>query len=491
MSVLFWSILFIPLIGSVILYGCQKPSLGCNLNFLFSFVAFVLVMILTYGFWHYENYVYSFCAKQFYLDSISLLLLCLVAFISMTTAWFSRTYMLQNFLENRITAKRLRLYNALYQLFVLTMFMALLANNLGILWVSLEGATLTTVLLVSLYRTPEAIEAAWKYFILCIVGIALALFGTVLVYFSAQMIVNAHDAILWSEIAKHANKLNGTILTLAFVFIFVGYGTKIGLVPLHNWLPDAHSESPGPMSTLLSGLLLNIALYALLRFKILIDLAIANNIADKLFIGFGLLSLLFASLALYRQNNIKRLFSYSSIEHMGLITFAFGISSPLANFAGLLYIVMHALTKSAIFTTVGNIIHVLHTQSIDKIKALLEVKPNLGWIFLFLICAIIGLPPFGIFNSELLVILATAYTYPWLLIFVILGLILALVGLLRNLQSTLFGKAETNTVLTTTHISIAPAILHVLIILAFGLFLPSFMGDWLTKAAHIISYGVV
>ena len=166
----------------------------------------------------------------------------------------------------------MRFYHAMYQLFIFAMLLCLLTNNVGILWIAMELATLSTVLLVSLYRTPAAIEAAWKYFILCGVGIAQALFGTVLLYFAAEKVLGAGGAALhWTNLTQVSNQLEPTILSLAFVFLMVGYGTKVGLVPLHNWLPDAHSEGPTPISAVLSGLLLNIALYALVRCKVLVD----------------------------------------------------------------------------------------------------------------------------------------------------------------------------------------------------------------------------
>ena len=223
----------------------------------------------------------------------------------------------------------------MYQLFNFTMLLALLTNNMGILWVAMEAATLTTVLLVSLYRTPASLEAAWKYFILCGVGIAQALFGTILLYFAAEKLLGAEGgALLWTQLNEVKADLEPTVLSLAFVFLLVGYGTKVGLVPLHNWLPDAHAEGPTPVSAVLSGLLLNVALYAVVRCKVLVEGSVHTAIAKELMMGFGLLSVVVAAFLLSRQKDIKRLFAYSSIEHMGIITFAFGMGGPVANFAG-------------------------------------------------------------------------------------------------------------------------------------------------------------
>ena len=210
----------------------------------------------------------------------------------------------------------------------------------------MELATLSTVLLVSLYRTPNAIEAAWKYFILCGVGIAQALFGTVLLYFAAERVLGVGgEALLWTNLSQVSSQLEPTVLRLAFVFLMVGYGTKVGLVPLHNWLPDAHSEGPTPISAVLSGLLLNVALYALVRCKVLVDGSTGTHMAGNMLMGFGLLSILVAAFSLLRQKDIKRMFSYSSIENMGIATFAFGIGGPIATFGALLHMLVHSLDQ--------------------------------------------------------------------------------------------------------------------------------------------------
>jgi hydrogenase-4 component F len=237
--------------------------------------------------------------------------------------------------HGRLNDKRLRLYHSSYQIFIGAMLLALTTNNMGILWVSMEAATLATVLLVSLYRTPASLEAAWKYFILCGVGIALALFGTILLYFAAEKVLGSGGtALLWTHLNEVKTELEPTVLQLAFVFLLVGYGTKVGLAPLHSWLPDAHAEGPTPVSAVLSGLLLNVALYAVMRSKVLVDGALGNDLAGNLMMGFGLFSVVLAAFLIKRQTDVKRMFAYSSIEHMGLITFAFGMGGPVANFAG-------------------------------------------------------------------------------------------------------------------------------------------------------------
>ena len=467
-------------------YLGQKRIAG-TLNIGLLLLTFITTLWLGRNYLHYGNLLTA--NGQFYIDAFNLISIVLTAFVGLSTAYFSKNYMWHNYESGRINKRQLRLYHVMYQAFMLAMLLTLTANNIGIMWVAMEGATLATVLLVSLYRTPEAVEAAWKYFILCIVGIALALFGTILVYFAAiQTATTAKSAILWNVLLQNATTLNPTIMTLAFVFLLVGYGTKIGLVPLHNWLPDAHSESPAPMSTLLSGLLLNVALYALVRFKILADLALHNHLAGYLMMSFGMLSFLVAAILLHRQNNIKRLFSYSSIEHMGLMTFAFGIGGNLATFGAVLYMVVHSLTKSAIFINVGNIIQICKTQSMDKIHGLLNLNPMAGWGLLIASFAISGLPPFGIFTAELLVVIATFKNNPLLAFLLLIGFVCAFTGLIRNIQPLVFGTQE-NTVAFPTKIKIcsSPVILHLLLVAVLGLYLPQVMLKCIDAAVKLIA----
>src|SRR5690606_21830937 len=277
-------------------------------------------------------------------DDLMVVFVVLNTLVGFTAAFFSASYIGHELQIGRVTPANLRFYHAMYQMMMFGMNLALVSNNIGLMWVAIELATLTTVLMVGLYRTHASLEAAWKYFILGSVGIALALFGTILVYVAAQPIAgHSDDGMLWTVLAAHAAMLDPPMLNLAFVFLLLGYGTKIGLVPLHAWLPDAHAEGPTPISASLSGLLLNVALYAVLRFKILLAANPAAIAPGPIMATMGLATLIFAALMLYRRRDIKRLFAYSSIEHMGIIVFAFGMGGPLANFAGLLHMVMHSL----------------------------------------------------------------------------------------------------------------------------------------------------
>src|SRR6266852_4361206 len=429
--------------------------------------------------------------EQFFVDPFNVFLVALTAFVGFTTALFSRPYMRTEQDHGRVNAARLRLYHSMYQLFTFTMLLCLLSNNVGVMWVAMEGATLSTVLLVSLYRTPASLEAAWKYFILCSVGLAQALFGTILLYFAAEKVLGpGGTALLWTHLHQVRGQLEPTVLSLAFVFLLVGYGTKVGLVPLHNWLPDAHAEGPTPISAVLSGLLLNVALYALIRFKVLTDgalLAVSGEgarFASRLMMGFGLLSVVVAACFLSRQKDIKRMFAYSSIEHMGLITFAFGMGGPVASFAGLLHMTLHSLTKSAIFFAVGHISQAKGTQRIAEIRGLTESHPVLGWGLVVGVAAIAGLPPLGIFMSEFLIVSSTFARAPLLAILVVFGLLIAFGALMLRLSEVAFGEPTGSN--APVEASYVPLFAHLGLVLAAGIYLPGPLVAWFQAVARLL-----
>jgi len=360
----------------------------------------------------------------------------------------------------------------MYQALMFAMNLALVANNIGLMWVAIEMATLTTVLMVGIYRTHEALEAAWKYFILGSVGIALALFGTILVYMAARPVIGEGvDAMVWSALMSRAAQFDPALLNVAFIFLLLGYGTKVGLAPLHAWLPDAHAEGPTPISAVLSGLLLNVALYALLRFKMLLALNPEAIAPGPLMVIMGLISCLFAAFMLYRRRDIKRMFAYSSIEHMGIIVFAFGMGGALANFAGLLHMTMHSLTKSAIFFAVGHIAQVKGTQKIAEMGGLTVTNPVLGWGLVLGVVAIAGLPPLGIFMSEFLVVSSTFAREPWLAIILAFGILVALGGLFLRVNTIAFGEPRGPT--AKAEASYVPMFAHLALVFMAGIYMPA------------------
>ncbi len=427
--------------------------------------------------------------EQFFIDQFNVFLVALTAFVAFTTSLFSRPYMRIEQHHGKLTTPMLHLYYSMYQLFTLAMLVALTSNNMGIIWVAMEAATLTTVLLVSLYRTPASIEAAWKYFILCGVGIALALFGTILLYFAAERVLGeGGTALLWTHLNQVKTGLEPTVLKLAFVFLLVGYGTKIGLVPLHSWLPDAHAEGPTPVSAVLSGLLLNVALCAVMRSKVLVDGALATtggqHFAGNLMLGFGLLSVVVAALFLSRQKDIKRMFAYSSIEHMGLITFAFGMGGPVATFAAMLHMTVHSLTKSAIFFAVGHAVQKAGTQQMENIRGMIQLSPTVGWGLMLGTLAILGMPPFGVFASEFLIITTAMHDYPWTTPVLLIALGIAFAAVFGKVQPIVFG--ETTARRLPQQPALIPVFAHLLLVLILGLYMPRYLADWYRQAAALL-----
>jgi hydrogenase-4 component F len=418
-------------------------------------------------------------------DDLNHVFIVLTTFIAFTTSVFSATYIGHELEIGRLTPTFLRFYHAMFQILMFAMNLALVANNIGLMWVAIELATLTTVLMVGIYRTHAALEAAWKYFILGSVGIALALFGTILIYMAARPVIGEGlPAMVWTNLLTRGADFDPALLNVAFVFLLLGYGTKVGLAPLHAWLPDAHAEGPTPISAVLSGLLLNVALYALLRFKLLLATNPNAVAPGPLMVTMGLVSLIFASFMLYRRRDIKRMFAYSSIEHMGIITFAFGIGGPLANFAGLLHMAMHSLTKSAIFFAVGHIAQVKGTQQIADMGGLTVTNPVLGWGLVLGVVAIAGLPPLGIFMSEFLLVSSTFAREPWLAIPLVFGILVGFGALFLRLNAIAFGEPRGPSGKATA--SYLPMYAHLALVFVAGIYLPPAVVMWFQNVAKLL-----
>lgn len=469
------AIVSIPAVAAIVLAFQPDYARAAQINIAASGTSFLCAVILllrgaeTGGF--------------LFVDDLNIVFILLSTFIGFTTSIFSASYIDYEIERGNLTPLNIRFYHAMYQLMMFAMNLALLASNIGLMWVAIEMATLTTVLMVSIYRTNEALEAAWKYFILGSVGIALALFGTILLYTAAEPVMGeGYDAMVWASLMQHAGHFSPQLLNVAFVFLMLGYGTKVGLFPMHAWLPDAHAEGPTPISAVLSGLLLNVALYAVLRFKMLLSVNSAVVAPGPLMMVLGLASIIFAALMLYRRDDIKRLFAYSSIEHMGIMAFAFGLGGPLANFAGLLHMIMHSLTKSAIFFAVGHIVQLKGTQRIADIRGLTRSHPALGWSLVAGVVAILGLPPLGVFMSEFLVINATIARHPFLAAPLVIALLIAFGAVMLRLIDMAFGEPGRSE--GAVRASIAPLQIHLLLVLIAGFYLPPALVAWLQNIAR-------
>jgi len=378
-------------------------------------------------------------------DALSAWMVLLISVVSLATSLYAGRYFRRDVAAGAITAGRVREFHVLTPLFGAGMFLVVLANNLGVMWAAVEGTALSSVLLVALYNRRNSLEAAWKYIILGSLGLALALMGTVFVYAAAcKNNPQSLPSFNWSYLMSVAGKLDPHLLKLAFVFVFIGYGTKAGLAPMHTWLPDAHSEAPSPTSAMLSGVSLKIALYALLRFHILTTACLDDGFSRSFLLGFGLFSMFLATPFILIQRNLKRMLAYSSLEHIGLICVGFALNSPVTIFGALLHMGYHALTKPVLFFAAGNIHQTFHSLEFRVIgPGVVKVLPVTVLLMGLAALAAIGLPPFGLFLSEMTIIsggLEAQQTAVSVLI--VVALLASFCGILQQLTRILLGERK-------------------------------------------------
>jgi hydrogenase-4 component F len=366
-------------------------------------------------------------------DSLSALMATLVAFVYMSAAVVSYRYIGHEFEEKIISFDDLKLYFTLFHIFALCMIATVLANNTLLLWMALEGTTLSSTFLVGLYRKKTSVEAAWKYIIICSTGISLGLLGILLFGYSASLNgVVGSDIFTLTSLIQNAHLLSPEIVRWSFVFIFVGFGAKLGLVPMHIWLADAHSNAPSPISGLFSGILLNIALYGIIRFRFVSDLALGSNEwTSHLFLFFGFISIIVPAFMMLVQSNYKRMLAYSSVEHMGLITFALALS-PVGAIAAVIHMIGHTLTKSMLFFGAGEILLNYKTTQTSKIKNLTKRAPFTAAFFVLGILAIVALPPSILFVSEYAMFSAAFVVHPALSLIIFVALSVIAFAMLRS-----------------------------------------------------------
>ena len=356
-------------------------------------------------------------------DALSAFMDLMLAFIGATGLLYALGYMGEEFTRGHLLHRRYKRFFCLFNLYLFAMLVAANVDNIALMWIAIEGSTLSAALLIGFEKTKGALEAGWKYIILSFVGIALALFGTVLVYYASEHVLGVSmEALRWDELYRVAPDLNQTALKLAFVFVLIGYGTKAGVAPMHTWLPDAHGEAPTPVSAMLSGLMLNLALYAVLRFKSIVDRTVGVDFTGPILLVLGLLSVTIAAIFLLVQRDYKRLFAYSSIEHVGIALVGFGIGGPLGIFAGLFHMLNHALAKSTAFYAAGMVLLRHGHKAIDRVTGLIRQMPLVGGSMLLAAFALAGMPPFGLFVSEVLIATEAYDQHPWVA-YVFLGLL--------------------------------------------------------------------
>jgi hydrogenase-4 component F len=424
-------------------------------------------------------------------DALSAWMTLLIAVVSLATSIYAVPYFRRDMADGVVSERRFREYYVLTPFFAAGMLLVVLANSLGVMWIAVEAVALCSVLLVALYNRRTSLEAAWKYVILGGAGLVLALFGTIFTYAAAigKTGEGTMPSFNWSHLLAQAPHLDHHLMTLAFLFVLVGYGTKAGLAPMHTWLPDAHSEAPSPTSAMLSGVSLKIAIYALLRFHILATACLGSGLSRNLLLGFGLFSMLLAGPFILVQKNLKRMLAYSSLEHVGLICAAIGMNAPLTVFGAMLHMGYHALAKPVLFFAAGNIHQQRHTLDFRRLGGGLgRTMPVTALLLGLGAVAVSGLPPFGLFVSELTVI-AGGFTshYVWVGIVMLAALIIVFCGLLNKIAGLLLGPGDAGQARETISAwSIAAMGLPLAMLLLFTFWLPDSLRQLMEQAAAII-----
>ncbi|NJD03025.1 MAG: hydrogenase 4 subunit F [Ruminiclostridium sp.] len=432
----------------------------------------------------------DFFGGIFYIDSLNGLILFATTLVSLLISIYSIGYMNEEYKRSLVNIARLRLYYCLLHLFIFTMILTTITQNIGVMWISIEATTLASAFLVGFYNNRKSIEAAWKYIIICSVGIAFALLGVILLYYSSVISLGQTvQGLNWQFLNDNAGSLHSSILKIAFLFILIGFGTKVGLAPMHTWLPDAHSQAPSPVSALLSGVLLNTAMYGIIRIMTIVNKNMGNSqFTGSLMIILGLVSIGAAAVFILVQQDFKRTLAYSSIEHMGIIALGIGISSALSIFAALFHIINHSLTKSMLFAASGNVYLKYDTKKISKIQGILKVMPVTGTVFLLGIFAITGMPPFSIFTSELGITISAFKEGKYLAVgFLLAFLVLIFAGFSSQMLRMFFGKPHKDHGIGEMN-RITPVVLLILlaIITVTGIYLPSFLEKLIKSAGDII-----
>lgn len=368
------------------------------------------------------------------IDSFAAIVMMIVAIVGCATAFYALPSFEKQIVKKFIT-KEIKEYHALINVFLACMFMTAAVSHPMASWIFLEATTLSTVFLVSFYKRGSTVEAAWKYLIINAVGLLLAFFGTLL------FLAAAEGSVTWTTLVESAKSLDPELVQLAFVFALIGYGTKIGLAPMHTWKPDVYSKSPAALNALFSGAMMPVAFLILLKFKAVTDAAVGPSFSQHLLIAFGVLSVLVAAFSILTVKNYQRMLAFSTIEHAGLIALGFGFGG-LGAFAAMLQLIYHSLIKSSLFYMTGNMLLRFRTTHIAKIRGMLGILPVTSVLFLIGLFAATGFPPFGIFLSELFMLSAGMEQYMIIAAIALIAIVVVFVGFFRQANAMVFGKPD-------------------------------------------------
>ena len=428
----------------------------------------------------------------FYIDSLRGYILFITTLAFFLVSLYSISYFGEELRRKVITLKKLKLYYCLSNAFVLSMTLALTTQNMGVMWIAIEATTLASAFLVGFYNNKRAIEAAWKYLIICSVGIAFAMLGIILLYYSSTvtLVGTKISGLNWNFLIQNASALDPSILKIAFIFILIGFGTKVGFSPMHTWLPDAHSQAPSPVSALLSGVLLNTAMYGIIRVLAIVNKSLeSSKYTGNLLILLGILSIATAAIFILVQQDYKRILAYSSIEHMGIIALGLGICTPISIFAALYHIFNHAMTKSMLFLATGNVYLKYHTKKIASIRGLIKIMPVTGVVFILGVFAIIGMPPFGIFMSEFNTVVGVIFSKHYIITALLLiFLSITFAGFIKQLTKMFYGKNVNPEIKKGELDIIGPAVLVILLCITIfaGIYIPGPFKSLMDASTDII-----
>jgi len=477
--------LIVPLLGAVLVLSCRRPKAAMRAALTMGALELAAIGNTVWRI-HRDGALQT--GRYLRADGLTAFFLVNIGLVFVLVLVYSVGY-LRHIPEGRFSSPRW--FYGLVFLFLFTMIAVYLSSNLGLLWIFVEATTLASALLVGFYNTEGAVEAGWKYLIVCTVGIAFALFGTIVLYLAAvRGGVDPSSALDWSVLMSAAPNLRGAqdLLKLSFVFVAIGYGTKIGFVPMHSWLPDAHAEAPSPISALLSAVLLNCALYALLRFDAITSRGVGSSYSHTLLLTFGAVSIVVAGFLMIVQRDLKRLLAYSSIEHMGIAALGIGLGGAFGLYGALLHVFNHSIAKSLLFFTAGNVRENFGTLRMERITGMARALPWSSSALVVGSVAIVGLPPFGLFVSEFL-ILTEAFSQARYAVAVLMLAALSVVfgALLHHFARMLAGEPETPLV---GH-SLAPADLAVMgisamFLLVLGMRIPVALSSVLRAAMAVL-----
>ncbi|MCZ0754997.1 hydrogenase 4 subunit F [Anoxybacillus sp. J5B_2022] len=426
-----------------------------------------------------------------YIDALSAFNVMLIVLIGFIASLYSVGYMRHEVAERIISEEKVRHYYLWFHLFIGTMLVVSVVNNIGLLWVGIELTTLVSALLVAFYRKGTSLEAAWKYLIMGSVGIAFALLGIIFLYLSGvDLFGESAESLNWTVLHRAAGQLNPQWTLIAFIFVLVGFGTKAGLAPMHFWLPDAHSQAPSPISAVLSGVLLNTALYGIFRIYTIVNTTLDGKAASYL-IFFGLLSIAITVPFMLVQHDLKRMLAYSSVEHIGIITLGVGIGGALGLYGAVLHMFHHSMAKSLLFFAAGNITQKYHSKRMERISGVLKTMPMTGSIFLIAAFAITGTPPFNIFISEF-TIMRAGFQSGHLVATVLFLLFVVLIfsGMMYYVVRMAFGEAPAKVEKKEmSRWSTVALFLPLIAVIVFGLYVPPFFQEIIQQVAFVLQGG--